>query len=449
MLIAGVLGISAVTVPPAFAGTVVLDPTSYNFGSQRVGTQDQANLVLTNTGTSTQVNGSTITGGASSFAASGCGSESPILLEAGESCVITVTFAPASVGAKTATLTVQQDGGASAAAALMGTGVAPMAELSTEAFDFGAVELGTSSAAKTVTLTNTGSGDLQVGDVEFGGDNGEFVSDGGCAGDVVPPEGTCQIEVTFTPVVVGSRAATMTVNSDGGIPTVEFDGAGADTIAPTVTLSDPTVPFTLASSTVLHFDGADNVGGSSVASFQVRRKTAPWNGSFGAWEYPASWSTIVANSLNVALSASKTTCFAARSRDVAGNPSPWSATRCTARPLDDRSLAASSGWTRVTGSAFYLGTATRSSQKGAVLTRTSVRASRLALVATTCQTCGTVGVYIGSTLVAKVSLTRATTTNRALIVLPAFSLRSGTVTIKVLTSQKLVRIDGLGVYRSW
>jgi len=326
--------------------------------------------------------------------------------------------------------------------------VSPTAELSIGALDFGGVELGATSAAQTVMLTNTGSDVLTVDAVEVAGDTGDFATDGGCDSTVVPIGESCQVEVTFTPATIGPRAGTLTITTDGGNPTVDLDGTGADTVAPTVTLSDPTAPFTLASSTVLHFAGQDPEPGSGVTSFRAEKRSALWNGTFGPWEQPAAWSEIIAESLSAGLAVGRTTCFGVSSRDAAGNLSPRSPARCTARPLDDRSLAASTGWTRSTGSSYYLGTVTRTTQKDAVLTRTDVRASRLALVATTCPTCGVVGVYLGTTLIGKVSLYRTTTTNQALLLLPAFSLRSGTVRIKVLTSQKLVRVDGLGVFRA-
>jgi len=449
LVVMSVLALSAITVPPAFAGTVTLDPTSYDFGEQQVDVLDTTNLVLTNNGTSTQVAGSIITGGgAGNFAASGCGSDGLIVLENGGSCVITVTFQPSSAGLKTATLTVQQDGGAAATATLTGTGLAPTAELSIAALDFGGVELGATSPGQIVTLANTGTDALTVGAVEVAGDTGDFTTDGGCDGTVVPIGESCQVEVTFTPAAIGPRAGTMKIVTEVGDRFVDLDGTGADTVAPTVTLSAPTVPFTLASSTLLQFTGQDPAPGSGVTSFRAEKRSAPWNSTFGPWEQPAAWSEIIAQSLSAGLAVGRTTCFGVSSRDAAGNLSPRSPARCTARPLGDRSLAASSSWVRSTGSSYYLGTVTRTSTKGAVLTRTSVRASRLALVVTTCPTCGSVGVYLGSTLIGKVNLVRSTKASRVLVVLPSFSLRSGTVTIKVLTSGKPVLIEGLGVFRA-
>jgi hypothetical protein len=52
-------------------------------------------------------------------------------------------------------------------------------------------------------------------------------------------------------------------------------------------------------------------------------------------------------------------------------------------------------------------------------------------------------VYAGTSLLAKVNLYSGVTINRALIALPRFSPRSTVVTLKVLSSGGVVRIDGL------
>jgi hypothetical protein len=137
----------------------------------------------------------------------------------------------------------------------------------------------------------------------------------------------------------------------------------------------------------------------------------------------------------------------ARSRDKAGNVSPWTSSRCTARPLDDRAVTASAGWSRVTGSGYYAGTVTKTTQAGRTLTRTGAITSRVALVATTCATCGRVQVLVNGGLYRTVSLYSATTKRQVLIVLPPFSVRAATVTLKTLDN-RLVEIDGLGLSRT-
>jgi hypothetical protein len=76
-------------------------------------------------------------------------------------------------------------------------------------------------------------------------------------------------------------------------------------------------------------------------------------------------------------------------------------------------------------------------------------ARRIALLATTCSTCGTVKVYWGSTLLKSIGLHSATTVNRQLISVATFtSARSGTLTIKVSSSGKKVIVDGVAIQRN-
>jgi hypothetical protein len=62
--------------------------------------------------------------------------------------------------------------------------------------------------------------------------------------------------------------------------------------------------------------------------------------------------------------------------------------------------------------------------------------------------CGIVGINVGSTLIGKTTLYAASTAYRQLILLPKFTYRTGTVTVKVLTSGKTIQIDGLALSRT-
>jgi hypothetical protein len=131
---------------------------------------------------------------------------------------------------------------------------------------------------------------------------------------------------------------------------------------------------------------------------------------FGAWQYPAAWqkltSTIV--TLTGAVPAVGY-CFQTRAVDKVGNTDAWSTLKCSAVALDDRSLAASAGWSRVSWNLFYRGTATQTTKTGASLTRPGAALTRVAVVATRCPTCGTVGVYVNGNPVGTVNLYSAAT----------------------------------------
>jgi hypothetical protein len=162
------------------------------------------------------------------------------------------------------------------------------------------------------------------------------------------------------------------------------------------------------------------------------------------------WQAVVpGTSGNLALVAGSTYCLSVAAHDVDGYVGPWSAERCTATPLDDRSLSRKGSWASGTGSAYYRGTWIRSTALGATAVRASVQAKRISIVVTTCPTCGSVKVYWGSTLLRTVSLVSSTAANRKVIAVATFaSVRSGTVTVKVSTSGRKVLVDGLAISRT-
>jgi hypothetical protein len=141
-------------------------------------------------------------------------------------------------------------------------------------------------------------------------------------------------------------------------------------------------------------------------------------------------------------------CWSVRAIDKAGNASAWSAARCTAIALDDRSMTRSSGWHLSSGTAYYLRTLTSTTHLGAAMSRSGASVARVGVVVTTCASCGKVALYVGSKLIGTVDLHSSTTRHRVVKLLPKFSLRNGTVKVKVLTSGKSVAIDGLVVSRT-
>jgi len=140
-----------------------------------------------------------------------------------------------------------------------------------------------------------------------------------------------------------------------------------------------------------------------------------------------------------------TRCFVVEARDYAGNVGTPGSQACTAFPVDDRTLATHGAWTNGTGKAYYLATFRRSSSAGAALTL-KVAFRHVALVATTCPTCGTVKVYLGKTLLLKKSLHATKTHNRVVIALASSSsVRTGTLRIVQSSGGKPVVIDGVAV----
>jgi GH25 family lysozyme M1 (1,4-beta-N-acetylmuramidase) len=216
-----------------------------------------------------------------------------------------------------------------------------------------------------------------------------------------------------------------------------------DTTPPTIpSFSTPTRQFQRQIRFTVGWSSSD--AGTGVASYDVRYRTAPYNGGFGvetAWQ-----SSTSATSATFAGSPGTTYCFSARARDRAGNVSAWSGDTCTSLPVDDRTLAAASGtWLRRFADGYYRRTYSSSATSGATLVLHGIETRRLALLATRCPTCGTVRVFWNGTLLKQVSLTAQTLAKRQLVALGSFpSVQTGTVRIRVSSSGRPVQIDGLG-----
>lgn len=255
----------------------------------------------------------------------------------------------------------------------------------------------------------------------------------------------------YDPVGEGAHLFVVSVsNADGEQASAAYHWT-VDTTAPTVTATAPAQPFTLASSATVSWTGQDNTGGTGLAYYQVRERTAAYSSGFTPWTHPSAWQAL--NPATTSVTASSLAqggdyCFAVRAVDNAGNTSPWTIPRCTARPLDDRALSVSAGWSRGTGSSYWNGTITATSTHAATATRTGAELDRVGIVATRGPGMGTIAVYIGATRIGQISLAAVSTTYRNLILLPRFSYRTATVAVKVVSSGKPVQLDGLAVSRS-
>lgn len=216
--------------------------------------------------------------------------------------------------------------------------------------------------------------------------------------------------------------------------------------SPSVRTTGPTTLGSVATST--RFTWAGGVSSSAVATYDVRWRRARWDGGYVEWKRPAAWQATANLDAPLGMKAGRTYCVSVRARNRAGQLSSWTAPRCLTRALDDRRLAASSGWRSRTGPKFYAGTVRATSRKGATLARPDAKVRRVGLVATTCRTCGVVVVRVDGKKVGRVDLESPVTRRRQVVMLPPFPRERGTVTVTVRTSGKTVQVDGLVLSRS-
>ena len=156
---------------PGTGPAVSLSPSSIVFANQTLSTTSSLRVVtITNTGNATlSISSIAITGANAKYfgETSTCGSS----VSAGASCTISLIFAPVTSGATSASLAVTDNAPSNPqSVALSGTGVAkPAAILSSTSLSFGSQASGTSSAAQTVTVTNTGTAAPNITSIAFGG----------------------------------------------------------------------------------------------------------------------------------------------------------------------------------------------------------------------------------------------------------------------------------------
>jgi flagellar hook assembly protein FlgD len=234
----------------------------------------------------------------------------------------------------------------------------------------------------------------------------------------------------------GGTSGGTTGGTSGGTPGV------VDKLAPRVGVAVP--PAVALGGAGVHYAAVDDLSG--VATYDVRYRRAPLNGLFGSYGYPAAWQGTTNRTVGLAPVVGSTYCFSVRARDKAGNVSAWSGEQCSTSPIDDRHLAPSTGWTRGSASAYYLGTISKASAAGRTLTRTGVVTRYLSLVATTCGTCGSVDVFWNGNLLRTISLNGPLAYRKVISVGDFGTARSGTLVLKTRTAAR-VYIDGVALRR--
>ena len=217
------------------AATVSFSTNTITFGSTTVGTTSPAGgVTLFNNGNAAlSVASVAITGtNAGDFSQSNNCTPS---VGAGANCTISVLFTPGAAGTRTATIQVTDGAsGSPQSVGLSGTGSTggPTASISPSSLTFAAQNILTTSAAKTITLTNNGSASLSLNSIVASGD---YAQTNNC-GDALAAAANCTIQVTFSPTAAGTRAGYVTFsdNAPTTIQTVTLTGTGT---APTTTVS--------------------------------------------------------------------------------------------------------------------------------------------------------------------------------------------------------------------
>jgi hypothetical protein len=262
------------------SGAVSVSPTSLTFTSTAIGTTSAyQTLTLSNTGTTAF---STITIGFTgpySRAAGGGATACAGSLSAGGTCTIRVQFTPvAPAGTETGSVTITGSSPVTGSpVSLTGTAAFPAVTVSPNPLAFGSVDVGSTSAAKTFTITNTGTVVVTRPTVAA-----PFARSGGsCGGTIAVGAPACTYNVTFTPTAAGAStpgtltfAAGTVVTSTPAAP-VQMTGTGVTLLTftpPTLTTSTGntttktgllTVTYAGAAGTTFTFGGTPTIAKTS------------------------------------------------------------------------------------------------------------------------------------------------------------------------------------------
>jgi hypothetical protein len=212
-------------------------PSGLSFGTEILGRSKGAmSVAVTNTGAAALT--------VSSVVASGDFSETNDCASlVGVSCVIRVSFNPTALGTRTGTLSVTTSAsGSPLIYNLSGIGANSGVELSSAALAFPAQNVNTSSAAKNLRVTNTGSSALSILSVSASGD----YSQTNTCGSSLAVGANCVVTVKFTPSAAGLRKGHITISDTdpSKLQNVNLSGQG-QVPASTVSVSpvEPSVTF--------------------------------------------------------------------------------------------------------------------------------------------------------------------------------------------------------------
>lgn len=214
----------------AVAGPVINVPASYNLGNQRVGVASapldvvvqndgDANLNITATAWSgtNAADFATVTG-------------LPLVVPAGSTRLLQVTFKPGAVGARAGTLTLASNDTAKPMAKVnfFGTGVVAGFMLSPSSLTFARQRTAGCTVGQLVQVSNPGSDALRITALTFEGAAADSFRTGTTPLDV-PAGGVRYIDVKFCPRGIGTLSATLSIATDfmaGHKATVALTGTG-------------------------------------------------------------------------------------------------------------------------------------------------------------------------------------------------------------------------------
>jgi len=254
---------AGVTAP---SPSIALTPTTLSFGSVVLGNVATLTAQVRNAGTATlNVTGIALcTGSSAEFAWSPA---APLSIAPGQSTTLTVRYQPTAEGTDSGCLAISSNDAASPVVNLgvNGTGVAqavPAVVLSPASLDFGTVTVG-SSASRTASIQNTGTGPLNVTGISLcTGASPEFAWTPAAPLTIAAGQ-SAALTVTYRPTGDGADTGCIAVASnDPARPAANLQVTGAG--------SQPPVPSVDADIDIDEFEVPHQVGTSTATSIRAK-----------------------------------------------------------------------------------------------------------------------------------------------------------------------------------
>lgn len=212
---------------------VVIEPqtTSFDFGTLNVGTlSNSQRFLISNRGKGNLNLGSLQFSNPDFMVQDFCSNAS---LHTYGNCIIQAAFKPSSAGAKRAELSIATNDPAKPEIKFVfegnGFAVEPNIQVSLQEIDFGTVNISNKSSTKLIQVKNTGSGILQLGDINI--PSSEFIVNASyCENKTLRPNSSCYLSAYFKPSVAGEALGQIEIASsdpDTKITVINMQGIGA------------------------------------------------------------------------------------------------------------------------------------------------------------------------------------------------------------------------------
>jgi len=170
---------------------------------------------------------------------------------------------------------------------------APHASLSTP-LDFGSINVGASSTAQAITLSNNGNADLHVAAVTASGDF--QISSQTCSAAPIVASASCTINVVFSPTAAGARSGSLAISSDSSPAAIAQTLSGTGVALPVYPHAVLSAPVDFGSITVGSSSAVQTLSVSNDGAADLHITSVNVTGDFVPSADTCSGATVAANS---------------------------------------------------------------------------------------------------------------------------------------------------------